>query len=289
MSFRTIVIKNKCKLEYSLNYLVCRKQDEIKKILINEIDVLMIMSTGVALTAALVAMLIENKVKVIFCDAKSNPCGEIMPYYNNYSNYKKIKEQVKYKQETKDMIWKEIIKTKILNQRNNLFYLGLKETELLNIYIEQVEDGDITNREGHAAKVYFNSLFGKDFSRKQGNDINKYLNYGYSILLSAFNREIKICGYLTEIGIHHIGETNPFNLSCDFMEPIRPLIDSFVIKNLVDDLNFKELFINILNYKVKYDEKEMFLENAIRLYTQQLFSCLRADKTIDLKFVEYEL
>ena len=32
MAFRTIVIKNRCKLEYSLNYLVCRGEEE-KKIL----------------------------------------------------------------------------------------------------------------------------------------------------------------------------------------------------------------------------------------------------------------
>ena len=75
-----------------------------------------------------------------------------------------------------------------------------------------IED-DKTNREGHAAKVYFNSLFGKDFSRDNECNINKYLNYGYSIILSAVNREVKILGYLTELGVHHIGESNSFNLS----------------------------------------------------------------------------
>lgn len=35
---------------------------------------------------------------------------------------------------------------------------------MLKQYIEEIELGDKTNREGHAAKVYFNALFGMDFS-----------------------------------------------------------------------------------------------------------------------------
>lgn len=56
---------------------------------------------------------------------------------------------------------------------------------------------DESNREGHAAKVYFNSLFGKSFTREDQNDINYSLNYGYAILLSQFNKEIISQGYLT--------------------------------------------------------------------------------------------
>ena len=88
MAFRTIVIKNRCKLEYSLNYLVCRGEDE-KKILLDEIEFLIIQNTGVAITCALLSALVEKKVKVIFCDGKSNPQAELTPYYNNYSTYKK--------------------------------------------------------------------------------------------------------------------------------------------------------------------------------------------------------
>lgn len=289
MGFRTIVIKNRCKLEYSLGYMVCRKMEEETKILVSEMEFLMIENTGVALTAALVSSLIDNKVKIIFCDTKANPIGEVTPYHNHFSAYKKIKEQMFFTQESKDKLWKEITKEKIRLQKMNMEYLGLAESKLLEEYILQVTDGDKTNREGHAAKVYFNALFGKDFSRKQEQDINKYLNYGYSIILSAINREIKICGYLTEIGIHHIGETNPFNLSCDFMEPLRPLIDSYVIKDLVNDETFKSMFINILNINVDYNGNKMFLSNAIRLYVQQLFKYLIDDEEMSIRFIEYEL
>ena len=147
---------------------------------------------------------------------------------------------------------------------------------------------DNTNREGHAAKVYFNALFSSSFSRNQDNQINKFLDYGYSILLSAINREIKSFGYLTEIGIHHIGETNPFNLSCDFIEPLRPLVDYYVINKLVDDENFKNVFINMLNLKVRYRDKELFLENAIHSYVGGLLTNLRTGSLV-VDFIEYEL
>ena len=66
----------------------------------------------------------------------------------------------------------------------------MKEAELLYTYIDEMRLGDETNREGHAAKVYFNALFGMDFTRTAENSINAALNYGYGVLLSACNREI---------------------------------------------------------------------------------------------------
>src|SRR5690554_7015649 len=57
--------------------------------------------------------------------------------------------------------------------------------------------------------------------RSDDNSINAALDYGYSILLSAFNKAIVSKGYLTQLGIFHRNEFNPFNLSCDLMEPFR--------------------------------------------------------------------
>lgn len=290
MAFRTIVIKNRCKLEYSLNYLVCRGEDE-KKILLDEIEFLIIQNTGVAITCALLSALVEKKVKVIFCDGKSNPQAELTPYYNNYSTYKKIQQQINFQENTKLEIWSSIIRQKILHQS-----LVLKECDLTSSYeklveyLNQIELGDVTNREGHAAKVYFNALFGNKFSRDDDqNVINKYLNYGYSIIVSCINREIKMLGYLTEIGVHHIGETNAFNLSYDFFEPLRPFIDIQVIKNRVDEDNYKDYFIRLLQAKVFIKGNAMFLDNAIHIYIQSLFSALIKNNPDEIQYIDYEL
>lgn len=109
-------------------------------------------------------------------------------------------------------------------QADTLDQYGKSEAKLLRKYIEEIEYGDATNREGHAAKVYFNALFGMDFTRTEENSINAALNYGYGILLSAFNREIVMNGYITQIGLFHNNMFNQFNLGSDLMEPFRSLL-----------------------------------------------------------------
>lgn len=287
MAFRTVIIENRCKLEYSLNYLVCRKDNEEKKVLLDEIKTLVINSLQVSITTSLIAMLMEKKIKVIFTDDKHNPSGELIPYQNNFYSYRKIKEQISFDVKHKDYLWKKIIQRKIHNQSVNLKLLNRDTSAMLDEYEQNVLDGDTSNREGHSAKVYFNSIFGNDFNRSQDNAINKYLNYGYSIILSQINREIKILGYLTEIGIHHIGESNPFNLSCDLMEPLRPLIDYHVIMNLVDDNNFRQTFIEILKIVVKYNGRDIILDNAIHLYVEDLINYLKTGDEEKIRFIDY--
>lgn len=72
---------------------------------------------------------------------------------------------------------------------------------MLDSYVEELEFNDVTNREGHAAKVYFNAMFGKSFTRSDDIPINAALNYGYSLILSCFSREIVSSGYLTQLGL----------------------------------------------------------------------------------------
>ena len=288
MSFRTIVVKSRCKLECSLNYLVCRAPESESRICLDEISTLIIQNTGVAITAALLSMLMEKKIKVLFCDSRSNPQGELIPYYGAYNGLEKIRSQISWRADIKDLVWRLITQRKIRGQAANLELIGqIEAATKLRDYSDAVEIGDVTNREGHAAKVYFNACFGLEFNRGQDCPINAFLNYGYSIILSAINREIKNFGYLTELGVHHIGKENPFNLSCDFMEPLRPFIDKIVLDGCVNKDNFKSEMINCLNKDVKFDGKTMYFDNAIHLYVQSLFSALNEEDVRRIKFIEY--
>ena len=290
MAFRNIVINSRCKLSYSMNYLVVRKLDNEKRVLLDEIKMIIINSLEVSITTALISEASKRKIKIMFCNEKCNPECELISYQNNYYSYRKIKEQIGFDDEIKNYLWKRIIEEKINNQARNLKYMNLdKEYDMLIDYKQNILDGDLSNREGHSAKVYFNALFGTEFSRKNDCDINKFLNYGYSIILSAISRVIKSLGYLTELGIHHIGESNQFNLSCDFIEPIRPLIDSLVIKNVVNDENFKGEMIGLLSTKVNYRNKEYFLDNAIELYVEDMLGFMKTGEVERISFIKYEL
>ncbi len=290
MAFRNVLIVSRCKLDYSLNYLVIHKGIDVKKILLDEIKVICLNTTQISITTALISECLKKKIKIIFSDEKHNPVGEITPYYNNYYAYRKLKEQISIDDNTKDYLWQQLIKNKIYNQHLNLKEASLiPASNLLVKYLDEVTLGDSLNREGIAAKVYFKSLFGSDFSRDLVCPENIFLDYGYSIILSSINRLIKIYGYYTEIGIHHIGESNSFNLSCDFMEPLRPLVDKYVINGYVNLDNYKEEYVRMLELKVKYANCVTFLDNALEEYVEDLISYLKTGDKEKIKFIDYEL
>lgn len=289
MSFRTVIIKSRSKLEYSLNFLVYRTLDDEVKIYLDDISFLIIQSYQTSITSALIGELSKRNIGIIFCDEASNPISQVCSFDGTYNSSSKIYEQLAFNDETCGKLWKKIVQEKIRSQTKNLNFLSMFEQyHNLLTYSSNVMIDDADNREAAASRIYFQSLFGADFSRDMKNDTNKFLNYGYSILLSALNRSIKKCGFFTELGIHHRSKTNPFNLACDFMEPLRPLVDFYVISQQVNNNNFKKKFIDILNLKVKYKNKEMFLENAILYYTQDLFNNLIKNNTEFINFVEYE-
>ena len=227
MSWRTVVISSSAKLDYQMGYLIVRNQDVVK-IHISEISILMIETTSVSLTAALLCELTKKKIKVIFCDEKRNPSSELIPYYGSHDTSMKVRKQIAWSEDIKKSVWTEIVTEKIRKQAENLERWDRTEAQMLYEYITQIEFGDATNREGHAAKVYFNALFGLDFTRTAENSINAALNYGYSLLLSTCARETALNGYITQIGLFHDNIFNQFNLASDLMEPFRPIVDNLV-------------------------------------------------------------
>lgn len=228
MSWRTVVITKRCKLDVKLGYLVVR-DEETSKIFLDEIALLVIENPAVSLTVCLLEALKEKKIKTVFCDSQHLPMAEFVPYSDCYDDVQKVKAQIRWSEEIKDLVWAEIIRDKISKQAEFLDELNLsRESRLLRNYSEDIAEGDITNREGHAAKVYFNALFGKEFTRGVTDDINAALNYGYTVIMAMFSREITSSGYLTQLGIFHDNQFNHYNLACDIMEPFRILVDRVV-------------------------------------------------------------
>lgn len=270
-----------------MGYLVVRSE-ETKRIFLDEIAVLLIENPAVSMTGCLLQTLAEKKIKVIFCDNKRSPYGELIPYYGCHDASKKLKQQIEWSEENKAFCWAVIIAQKIRKQADHLLLRGKKkEAEILEEYITQIVPGDATNREGHAAKVYFNALFGKDFKRSDENHpINMALNYGYSILLSAFNRAVSCAGYTTQIGIHHDNIYNFYNLSSDLMEPYRILIDRIAVETEIQELD-KDLryeFVKVLNQEVKINNTRQTVLNSIDLYTRSIFQGLNTGEMDGIKF-----
>ncbi len=290
MSWRTVVVSSSAKLDYQLGFMVIRKQDVVK-IHISEISVVLIETTAVSLTAALLSELIKKKVKVIFCDEKRNPSSELTPYYGCHDTSMKLRRQMEWTADTKAAVWTEIVSDKIRKQAEHLSEYDRDEADMLFHYITEIHFGDETNREGHAAKVYFNALFGMDFSRSAENSTNAALNYGYGIILSAFNREIVANGYITQIGLFHDNMFNQFNLGSDLMEPFRPLVDQVVkeLKPVKFEHEEKVRMLQVLQKEVLISGRKEFVNNAIKIYCRSIFDALNDNDTSLIKFYRNEL
>ena len=290
MSWRTIVISKRAKLELQVGYMVVRSE-EVTKIVLSEISTILIESTAVSLTTGLLAELSKRKIKVIFCDEKRNPSSELVSYYGSHDTSNKVRKQIAWKQKTKEAVWTEIVTEKIRKQKEILEILGKEESEILSSYIKEITWNDGTNREGHAAKVYFNALFGLDFTRTEDNYINAGLNYGYSIILSAFTREIVANGYITQLGLFHDNMFNQFNLASDLMEPFRVLIDQKVLQMKLIDFEHSEKMqlVDILNQEVLIDGKNQYVNNAIKIYCKSVFDALNDDDSSLMRFYRIEL
>lgn len=290
MSWRIVTITGRAKLELRAGYMVVRKEDTYK-IFLSEISTLIIESTQVSITSSLLCELSKRKIKVIFCDEKRNPCSELVGYYGSHDTSIRIKQQIDWDSTIKGLVWTEIVTEKIRKQSELLEALNLPEAEKLKEYIKEVQFADASNREGHAAKVYFNALFGMEFTRTADNYINAALNYGYGILLSAFNREIVASGYLTQLGLFHENQFNHFNLSSDLMEPFRPVIDRHVRNNIPQKFEHEEkiAIVDLLNEEVVIDGKVQYVNNAIKIYCRSIFDALNEKDVSLIKFYKNEL
>lgn len=289
MSWRVVVIENQAKLDYKMGYMVVRGL-ETKRILLDEVAVLLIENPAISITGFLIEALIEKKIKVIFCDSKRNPVSELLPHHGSHDSTAKIRTQIAWEQSTKDVIWRDIVSEKIRKQADFLFEIGkIEQGALLNGYVGQVELVDASNREGHAAKVYFNALFGMDFTRSAEVPINAALNYGYSLVLSAFNREVSANGYLTQLGIFHDNMFNHFNLACDLMEPFRVIVDRVVYE--MNPLEFekaeKHFLWTLLDKKVIIDGQQQFVLNAIKIYAKSVFDAINDKDSSEIKFYSW--
>lgn len=292
MTWRIVVIDNRAKLELKLSHLVVRQDgNRVQKIYLKDISHIIANTTEASITFALLNEIVKNKIKLIFCDESRNPTAEVSALYSSYNTSEKIRLQIKWDEYTKGEVWQLIVKQKIKNQKNLLEVSGKSEYALLEKYIEEVELKDGTNREGHAAKVYFNALFGKSFSRSDDTNINAALNYGYSILLASINRQVVSNGYLTQIGIFHDNIFNQFNLSSDLIEPWRWLVDNQVYNNKIEifDKEEKIELINLINEFVTIDNKYCRVNQALEIYIRSVFDALNNRDVSLLRFPSYEL
>src|SRR5690625_16648 len=267
MTWRTVVLTKDSKISLRLNHLVI-ESDKVVTVPLSEIGQLVIENPNIVMTGHILNALSKHKITTIICNERHLPYSHLNLIYGHFRQSRIIKKQTVWSPERKDILWQHIIRHKIYNQKEVLTRLFHTSFEQFDHYIAQVELADQTNREGHAAKVYFNQLFGMNFIRGEDNPINWALNYGYSLLLALFTRVIITKGLLTEVGIHHRNQFNHYNLASDFMEVYRPLIDLIVKQNISTEFTRedKRKLINVFNKKVIISNRNEYLGKRVKIY-----------------------
>ena len=284
MAFRNVIIESPCKCTYKGGYMVIRKEDDTAKVHLDDIASVVLQTNQAFVSAYLLSELAKKKISFVVSDEKRNPIGQYLPLYGAHNVSKRIGEQLEWSEPSKKRVWQHVVQDKISNQAALLAARAEEEcSERLYALVPEVRSGDPTNREGAAARLYFRALFGKGFSRDDETPLNAALNYGYAILLSSVNREIVARGYLTQIGICHRNEYNLYNLSCDLMEPFRPIVDKLVFDNVDGDFSKgeKRLLVDMLNMAVPYRGGSCRVASAISLYVQDCLNALGKRLSVD--------
>ena len=279
MGWRSVIITQHAKLTYSMQMMIVQTRDGINQIPIEDINLLLVSTTQAVITSALISKLAQNQTKVIFVDEKDNPIVETAVYYPGTRNMAKLTQQFNWDDHLKELLWTKIVSQKIKNQIAVLANYHLNKDKVQS-ELDQLEINDESNREAIAARKYFMLLFDKDFVRRDTSAINAALDYGYAILLSSFNREIAMNGYLTYFGIHHCSQENQFNLASDLMEPFRPFVDYWVkahekIKELTPDIKYG--LVELLSLEIKFNGKKTLLTNAITVYVRECLKFLSGE------------
>lgn len=272
MGFKTLeIVEGEILKTYLNNLLIYRNETKII-IPLDTIDTLIVDNCKSNISIQLLNKLSESNILTIICNKKHLPTTQILPISGNYNSLKIIHNQIKWTNKSKGFLWKQIICQKIQNQIDLLRYLNI-EVKDLEILKNQVDFFDISNREGHASKIYWHKLFGKIFNREDDNEINTLLNYGYAILLGYISRSIVKKGLDNRISIFHKSFNNHFALACDLMEPFRPMIDFLIHKFYLENkclvlTTLKDEIIKLFTNKIKIDNQFDYFNNAV-------------DKTID--------
>lgn len=233
---RTITISSPVHLSLENRQLVMtnKETEERQTLPLAEVGLLILEHPRVTTTLRMLQYCMEVGCVVVVCDQWHIPSGYLYPLEGHSTQGERTREQVAASIPTKKSIWKQLVKSKILNQAAVLKSRGIEEYQRLLNLADDVRSGDPDNREGIAARIYWSALLGEDFIRgRDGAPPNALFNYAYAILRASVTRSIIASGLSPKLGVQHQNKYNPFPLSDDVMEPYRPFADLAVME-LVD-------------------------------------------------------
>ena len=290
MSYRQLLILTKCYLSIEKNSIKIKREDTFNLVPAEDLAIIVVDCAECTFSAPFFNQCSKSGIVVLICGNKHFPISQVLPCNVHYRLYNILSMQMNQTTYFKEKVTEQLLKGKLLNQKRVMKFIEAddEKIEMFDEYIEQISGHDDINREGTAAKVFFNALYDQEYTRFETDPINVAQNYGYSIISSCISRSLSLLGFNLCLGVNHSGLTNPMNLTYDFIEPFRALVDYYIYQNkttLTDELNVqtKKELVNLLNIKVKVNEMIVTVQYAIELLCKSYLRMLEyGDEDLDL-------
>lgn len=246
----------------------------VKKVPINWVTRIIVMTKGASLSTALIFECSKRKIDIDFID-KHKPYAQIT-YFNTISNELHLKQIDIKNSEVGLHIAKSIIKAKVKNQLNLIKYharyraqCNLEEFQKLETIIREIQKQSkviksaknsamLMGYEGSLSVLYwraFGILIGDENFKRETKDapdvVNQALNYGYAFLYGRVQSALLKCGVNIYHSFLHASQANKPTLVFDLIEPFRqPTVDREIISIL-------NLGTQINSSKGKLDKKSL--------------------------------
>ena len=286
MVMRTLSFSRPCILSLKNCQMVIKMKDDpdfMRTIPVEDIGFILLENQQISITLPLLNALADNNAAVIVCTDKMMPNAMLLNLDSNSVQGERYRDQINASEPLKKNLWKQTVEAKIRNQAALLDKLD-KDGSQLKPYWQNVKSGDTDNREGIAAKIYWDALFGDDFMRyRSGVSPNEMLNYGYTVLRAAVTRSLMGSGLFPAFGIYHRNRYNAFPLADDIMEPYRPYVDEIVFDlyaNGEQELNkdVKAELLKLLYVDTVFDKVTRPLDLGLSVTTSSLAKCFSGDQ-----------
>lgn len=190
----------------------------------------------IALTSELIKACKEYGISLFLLNYSLLPYAEVVALAEG--NYKLRKKQ--YTLSTKKTL--EISKGFVRNKIKNQYQLAKNYNDKINFtnYIKEI-DGvksleSLRGIEGIVAKEYFSEIFEpigwyRRAPRTKEDIPNLQLDIGYTYLFNYVDAILRIFGFDTYKGVFHRLFFQRKSLTCDLIEPIRPVVDRQLVKS----------------------------------------------------------
>ncbi len=295
---RTLVFASPGTLRLHLCQLLWRGEDGREaSVPIEDIGFILIESPLITISSALLQALSVHCVATVFCDSAHLPSGYLLPQTSHSLANRILKDQIAFSEARAQMLWRQIVVAKILNQASVIQAVDPDLAHFLRGLARSVRKGDQGNVEAQAARAYFSVAFSEHvpgFHRtRHGEAPNAALNYGYAILRAAIARALVASGLNPTLGLFHRNQYNHFALADDLIEPYRPFVDALVLDNLpafteVSEMDTlipenKRLLLSVLTMDTLIGKMKRPLMNAISQTTASLAQVMSGEtKELDL-------